>query len=237
MEWNTPDLARSIFSLVAKNNGFFKSAKQRDFLKKQMASFYCIHEFDSAEFVKGNYGVTIEEGQYMWVCEGEVRWAEYGNKSYRRVAFAFVLDQYGVVSKNKLHFKYYDNGNGSGVNAEKTEVGIWVRDTSVDLPVFVEFQPEEVVSQHVGSVGEFLETTVTVKSIRAVGQGYYGTTYQTRMVDADGNIIIYWGIMKDSSVLDREFKIRLRAKVKEHGEYKGINQTIVGYAKIKEVLE
>jgi len=237
MEWNTPDLARSIFSIVAKNNGFFKSAKQRDFLKKQMASFYCIHTFETAEFVQSNYGIPLKEDQYMWVCEGEVRWAEYGNKSYRRVAYAFVFDQYGVVSKNKLHFKYYDNGNGSGVNAPKTELNVWVRDEAVEKPVFVETVPQEFISNHVGSVGEFIETVVTVKSIRAVGQGYYGTTYQTRMVDEDHNIIIYWGIMKDSSVLDGEFKIRLRAKVKEHGEYKGVNQTIVGYAKIKEVIE
>lgn len=237
MEWNTPDLARSIFSLVAKNNGFFKSAKQRDFLFKQMASFYCLHTDDKAEFVRENYGINMLEGQSMWVCEGEVRWADYGYKSYRRVAFAFVFDKFGVVSKNKLHFIYHDGGRASGVNAKKTELGLWVRDESVAKPEFIEVLQSEIVSRHVGAVGEFIETVVTVKSIRAVGQGYYGTTYQTKMIDEDGNIIIYWGIMKDTSTLDGEFKIKLRAKVKEHGEYKGVNQTIVGYAKIKEVIQ
>lgn len=237
MEWDTPDLARSIFSLVAKNNGYFKSAKQRDFLKKQMTSYYCIHEYEKAEFVKGNYGVTIQEGQYMWVCEGHIRFADYGQRSVRRVAFAMVFDKYGVVSKNKLHFTYRDNGRSSGVNEAKTEVGLWIRDESIPLPELPEIEKQVIVSHHVGAVGEFIETVVTVKSIRAVGQGYYGTTYQTKMIDEDGNIIIYWGVMKDSSVLDGEFKIKLRAKVKEHGEYKGVNQTIVGYAKIKEVIQ
>jgi len=237
MEWNTPDLARSVFSLVAKNNGFFKSAKQRDFLKRQMAGLYCIHEFDQAEFVGQNFGLALQEGQFMWVCEGEVRWADYGQRSYRRVGYAFIIDKFGVVSKNKLHFSYSSDGRSSQVDGTKTESNLWVRDESIDKPVFIEVTAADSVSNHVGSVGEFLETVVTVKSIKAVGQGYYGTTYQTRMVDEDGNIIIYWGIMKDSSTLDGEFKIRLRAKVKEHGEYKGVNQTIVGYAKIKEVLE
>ena len=236
MEWNNPDLARSVFSLVAKNNGFFKSAKQRDFLQKQMANLYHVHTFDRAEFVKENYGIEIKEGQSMWVCEGETRWVDYGRRSYRRVAFAFVFDEIGFVSKNKLHFSYSSDGGSSGVNEKKTEVGIWVRDESITKPVFVEVDKQEIVSNHVGAVGEFIETVVTVKSIRAVGQGYYGTTYQTKMIDEEGNIIIYWGIMKDTSTQDGEFKIKLRAKVKEHGEYKGVNQTIVGYAKIKEVI-
>ena len=217
------DLARSIFGLV-KNNGFFKSAKQRDFLFKQMAGLYCLHTFDQAEFIKANYGIDLLEGQSMWVYEGE-----------SRVAYAFVFDKYGVVSKNKLHFTY-DTG-GSSVNAAKTEHNVWVRDESIPKPELVEVEKHVIVSNHIGAVGEFIELVVTVKSIRAVGQGYYGTTYQTKMVDEDGNIIIYWGIMKDSSVVDGEFKIKLCAKVKAHDEYKGVNQTIVGYAKIKEVIE
>lgn len=237
MEWDTPDLARSVFSLVSKNNGYFKSSKQRDFLKKQMAGLYHVHEFDRAEFVKGNYGISLKEGQSMWVCSGYTRFADYGQRSVRRVEYAFVFDEYGFVSKNKLHFIYRDNGRSSCVNGEKTEVNLWVRDESVPLPELPEIEKQAIVSNHVGAVGEFIETVVTVKSIRAVGQGYYGTMYQTKMIDEDGNIFIYWGVMKDSSPEEGEFKIKLRAKVKEHGEYKGVNQTIVGYAKIKEVIQ
>ena len=236
MEWDNPDLARSIFSLVAKNNGFFKSAKQRDFLIKQMVGWH-VHPYERADFVKEQFGVTLLEGQSMYIVSGYIRFAEYGQRSVRRVEFAMVFDKYGFVSKNKLHFSYSSDGRSSSVNGAKTEAGVWVRDPKVELPVFVEVEKQEIVSNHVGAVGEFIETVVTVKSIRAVGQGYYGTTYQTRMVDADGNIIIYWGVMKDTSVIDGEFKIKLRAKVKEHGEYKVVNQTIVGYAKIKEVIE
>lgn len=234
MEWNYPDIAMSVFSLIAKNNGFFKSAKQRDFLQKQISAIY-VH--DDSSLTEKHFNIKLQSGQKMWMCEGDVRWAEYGRKSFRRVAYALVFDQYGFVSKNKIHFNYSSDGGSSEPNPQKTELNIWVRDTSVDLPVFVENFIVQSPSEHVGAIGEWLETVVTVKSIRAVGQGYYGTTYQTKMVDDDGNIIIYWGVMKDSSVVDGEFKIKLRAKVKEHSEYKGLNQTIVGYAKIKEVIE
>jgi len=234
MEWNYPDLAISAFSLIAKNNGFFKSAKQRDFLQKQMAAVY-LHE-DTIQ-TETHFNIKLLPGQKMWMCEGEVRWAEYGRKSFRRVAFGLVFDQYGFVSKNKIHFNYSSDGGFSEPNRQKTELNLWVRDLSIALPVFEENILAKSESEHVGAVGEWLETVCTVKSIRAVGQGYYGTTYQTKMVDEDGNIIIYWGVMKDSSVIDGEFKIKLRAKVKEHGEYKGVNQTIVGYAKIKAVIQ
>lgn len=233
-QWNEcqVDMAKSIFSMIKTNNGFWKSDKQRSFITKQMESYFYIHE--AGESFTNNYGVEMVEGQQAWCLNGHIRWADYGRRSFREVTHLFVFDQYGIVAQYKLHRNYSSDGGYSSINPSKTEK-IWNRDESIEKPVLVVAETKST-REHLSAVGEWLETVVTVKSIRVVGESYYGPTYQTRMVDDLGNVIIYWGVMKNSYCGEEEFKIKLRAKVKEHGEYKGTKQTIVGYAKIKEVL-
>ena len=236
MQWNDcqTDLAKSVFSLIKYNNGFWKSYKQREFITKQMSSYYFVH--DDAMQIAKIYGVNVKEFQNAWCLEGEIRWADYGRRSYRRVGYLFTFDDYGLCAQYKLHYTYDDRSGSSSVNPLKSDL-VWSRNESLELPVFE--KPVAVsTSHHIGAVGEWLETEVTIKSIRCVGAGYYGNTYQTRMVDNNGNVIIYWGIMKETHCADDwNSKVFLRAKVKSHDEYKGVNQTIVGYAKIKQWID
>ena len=237
MQWNDcqADLAKSVFSLVKYNNGFWKSYKQREFIIKQMGLYYFVH--DEREQITSIFGVNVKESDRAWTLEGEIRWADYGRRSYRRVGYLFSFDEYGISAQYKLHYSYDDAHGSSCVNSTKTTL-VWSRNESLELPVFEKPVVQESVSHHVGAVGEWLETEVTIKSIRCVGAGYYGNTYQTRMVDNSGNVIIYWGVMKDTHCADEwNSKVFLRAKVKSHDEYKGVNQTIVGYAKIKQWID
>lgn len=237
MEWTDcqVDSAKSIFSLIKYNRGFWKSYKQREFIKKQMASYYFVH--DEPENVRNTYGVTMEEGQFAWCLEGTIRWADYGRRSYRRVGYLFVFDDFGVVAQYKLHFVYDDRYGSSSINVGRSEQ-VWSRDPDAELPVLEKPEPIVDPSQHLGTVGEWLETEVTIKGIRYVGEGYYGPTFKTTMVDETGNVVIYWGIMKDTHPDDcAGLKIMLRAKVKNHDEYKGTKQTIVGYAKVKKFID
>lgn len=236
MQWNDcqTDLAKAVFSLIKYNNGFWKSYKQREFIIKQMSSFYYVH--DEAAAVKKVYGISVKESNRTWCLEGEVRWADYGRRSYRRVGYLFAFDEFGITAQYKLHYFYDDASGSSSINPHKSEL-VWSRDESLELPV-LEKPAAVTASQHVGAVSEWLETEVTIKSIRCVGSNYYGSVYQTRMVDNSGNVIIYWGIMKETYVADDwNSKVFLRAKVKAHDEYKGTNQTIVGYAKIKQWID
>lgn len=234
-KWNDcqVDAAKSVFSLIKTNNGFWKSDKQRSFIMKQMQMYYLIHKFDESN--KLAFGVELLSNQQAWCLDGYIRWADYGRRSFREVTHMFVFDQYGIVAQYKLHRKYSSDGGSSSINSDKTEK-IWNRDESIEKPVLVVTDIQNT-SEHLGSVGEWLETAVTIKSIRSIGESYYGPTYQTRMVDDLGNMIIYWGVMKSTYCGEENIKIKLRAKIKEHSEYKGMKQTIVGYAKIKEVIE
>jgi hypothetical protein len=181
------------------------------------------------------FGVPLQPGQKVCILEGEVRWANYGRKSYRRVGYAFVFDDKGFVAKHRLHYYYADNGTFSAPAPLKTELNQWVRDESIPAPEFAP-PPKIEAGEWVGVVGEFFEAEVTVKSMRYIGPGPFGSIWQTKMVDDAGNTIIYWNTLKVDDVAQVDYKIRLRAKVKEHTEYKGVKQTVVGYAKIRDFL-
>lgn len=115
-------------------------------------------------------------------------------------------------------------------------------------------------SQHVGVVGQRIEVPVTVKRVgsfertpfRTYGRYDTETVWVLTFVDADGNQIIVkspgalYDLLGVSVAFDddeRGAKLRalegtpltLRGTVKEHGEYKGVKQTIVQRAKRVEV--
>lgn len=229
MNWNDcqQDLAKTAFTLVKYNNGFWKSYKQREFIKKQMGMYYFVHT--NAAETQNNFGIELLDGQFAWCLEGSIRFADYGYRSYRRVGIMFVCDDFGIVEQYKLHYSYSSDGRSSCVNTSKTEC-VWMRDEEQEKPVFEAPVVTQPSSKFLGMIGDWLETEVTIISIRAVGVGAYGTTYQTKMQDKEGNQILYWGIMKNSQ---ENTTVHLRAKVKALNEYKGVNQTVVGYAKIK----
>ena len=82
---------------------------------------------------------------------------------------------------------------------------------------------EEVVSKHIGSVGERMSFEVTVKGWSSYDT-QFGTSYIYRMVDVDGNAVVWFTSNCD---LDTDSTYTMMAKIKEHGEYNGVAQTVI----------
>lgn len=84
-------------------------------------------------------------------------------------------------------------------------------------------------SQFVGEVGERI--TVEIASTRLVwsGENYYGSSNLIEFVDKDGNVFTWF-----TSCPFKENATVVTGTIKEHKEYKGVNQTVLTRCKIKE---
>jgi hypothetical protein len=85
-------------------------------------------------------------------------------------------------------------------------------------------------SKHVGVVGEMINVTVGVLGVHD-GDSQWGVYYFHRLLDDAGNVFV-WRSTKER--LDVGSRYKLRAKIKEHGEYKGTLQTVLTRARVKE---
>ena len=79
-------------------------------------------------------------------------------------------------------------------------------------------------SQYFGEVKKRYEMEVTLDKL-IITEGYYGATFIHRFIDDAGNVFMWFG----SKELDAEKgdKIKIKATVKGHDEYKGTKQTVV----------
>ena len=83
--------------------------------------------------------------------------------------------------------------------------------------------------QHLGTVGQKITVTLTVKHI-VVMDGIYGTNYLHICEDADQNIVIYKG--KSDSFPLKDETATVIATVKEHGVRDGVKQTVIQRPKV-----
>lgn len=77
------------------------------------------------------------------------------------------------------------------------------------------------VSRHVGRVGDRCSFTVTVERVIVV-DGYYGTMHVNILRDEQGNVLVYRG-----NRWNQGETLTVKARVKEHGEFRGVKQTIL----------
>lgn len=87
---------------------------------------------------------------------------------------------------------------------------------------------EAQTSNHIGSVGDRIQ--IDVQSVKCLTSwennfGYYPTvTYLYKIVDQNGNVFTW----KTSNVLNEdEPPVTIKGTVKEHGEYRGVKQTVL----------
>ena len=78
-------------------------------------------------------------------------------------------------------------------------------------------------SRHVGKVGERLELDVTVLSVRAFDGSQWGTSYLTKLLDVEGNLLIWWA----SKEIEEGRAVRVKATVKRHEVRGGVQQTVI----------
>lgn len=88
---------------------------------------------------------------------------------------------------------------------------------------------EPNTSRFQGQPNDWLEKEVTIRQNVDV-ESRYGGSHMHIMEDADGNVYV-WNTASKNLPVDSKYMMKM--KVKEHQEYKGTQQTIVYYCKIK----
>ncbi len=247
--WNgtDKDIFMSLKGLVNKNNGVWKSTKQRWFVMNRLIS-----SADKDRDPKLNerfFGIKIEDGQILTTPEAIASWADYGSRSKIPVRYGFVVDDYGVV-------KFYKIGNkgnmssGASPDPSKTKLE-WERPKDADVQHLIPDPEEERKKKkqafmgklgvgsgkYVGEVGKRvdfgeveLELSKHMDSV-AVAYNVNYDKYWNIYKDADGNIIYHNGA---ASPLEKGEKKNMVASVKKHlVSKKGEKVTVVKIPKFK----
>jgi hypothetical protein len=242
------DAYRTLNSLVKYNQGLFKSVAQSKFVRSGKLIHLWLNgqpdvdQFDREVLASKNYGVSLSNGQIMIVVNAYMRWVGYGAKSFRPCAWAFVIDASGIVAKYKFKF-VGDMRKGTAIDPSKT-VKEFERDSSLVLPDFEAVEKAQALAteavnaakSYVGVIGErseFIAKVVSVKTFhgQSFGYGDSGLRTMTVLEDEAGNKLVYW-----NHVGSKGEKVRFKATVKAHSEYKGVKQTVLSRAKVLETF-
>lgn len=219
--------AKTMGGLVSKNNGFFKSINQSEFIAKRLRAMVTVEQ------AKTNFGIILTETQFIVEVNGMMRWADFGTKSQRMITTMFVCDSIGVVAKYKLHRNYSTCGRASVVDPSKTEL-LWIRPEDAVAPELVKIEKPVAVNEYIGEVGTKIEITgelMKVVTFERMKFGYYdsGVGYLAKIKTEQG-IVVYWGFPVDCKTKDditEGSKIKVRGTVKSHEEQKGFKQTVI----------
>ena len=226
LEWSEADkkVFMSLKGLVNKNNGVWKSRKQRWFVMNRL-----VGEGDSdrePELNEKFFGIKTGEGEILVTPEALAVWADYGARAKIPVRYGFVVDDIGVVS----FYKIGNKGNlrdGAGADPSKTKLE-WSRPDNVDASHLEkseeekkkEFKTKLGMSEgnFVGTEGErmnFGELTLTYKRFQddsTFGYNTHVSRYWHVYTDVDGNILYYTG--KEGPEVGA--KVLATATVKKH---------------------
>lgn len=86
-----------------------------------------------------------------------------------------------------------------------------------------EREAANAVSNYLGKVGDRITVKVKEATVITSWETVYGTTWLNKIVDENGNILIW----KSSSTAEFKSGDTIKATVKEHSEYNGTKQTVV----------
>lgn len=220
----------SFFSAM-KGDGFFKSIKQAEYLKKVAISHFgeLANHFEQMHKYRTTEEHTLTEDQWIFEISAMVRWADYGSKSCRSVEWYLICDDFGIVKAWKLARSYDTSGKSSCLNPKKAKL-IFQRAEGVEIPEHLVRKPVEVVekdvvvSNHVGEVGK--RSVMNLKLNKVLENfGYYGMSYTHLFEDEKGNKVTWFGSKKIEEKIG-EFA-EYKATVKEHSVYKEQKVTLI----------
>lgn len=83
-------------------------------------------------------------------------------------------------------------------------------------------------SQHIGKVGDRIQFDNLTVTLSIPLEGHYGTNYFMKFIDPNGNTIVWHSSSANFEVGQSVSGV---ATVKQHGEYKGVQQTVITRAK------
>lgn len=215
----------SFLGMMKRSNGFFKSAKQRDFLLK-VSKQENSHRTNLVEEYEKFFGVKLEQNEYPISMNGYYRWASYGSRSEIPTVLIFILDSHGV----KKYYKIGGHGNlriGWSPDPKKCKLA-WER-AAGELPVLEEAPKIEKSNKWLAQVGEKIEVTATIKRVRSFDApyGYRMVSYLTTLEDTAGNVIVVWKFLGEEGET-----VSFTGKVKELSVFKGRKQTVVTRTKV-----
>ena len=223
------DLFMSLKGLANKNSGFFKSAKQAQFLFKQYSErFNLCH---TPEQVTSMWGVPVAKDQITIDATAFTTWADYGSRGIIPVMYVFVLDKLGVVSL----YKVGGRGNlrdGWGPDPKKAKL-MWERAADAVCPW--EFPSPEAVaaapvktSNWLGLPGEKVEVLLKLVRVRDLGYGQFGQMVISVLETEAGDIVNVW---KSLGIQQGEV-VKMKGTIKTTDDYKGIKQTTLTRVKL-----
>lgn len=228
---NDGDVFMSLKGLVNKNQGFFKTVKQAQFLYKQYVAANTHTAADAVRF----YGVPLVEGQVLVTATAYTRWADYGVRSVVPVIFGFVLDREGVVALYKIR----GNGNlrdGWAPNPEKTTQE-WSRPADAVCPWSFPTPAEVAASQApeksndwLGFPGDKVEVELQFVRCRDLGFSRFGQMFISVFEDVKGNVVNIWKHFD----LATGATVKVKGTIKSTDEYKGRRQTTL--IRVKEMV-
>ena len=116
--------------------------------------------------------------------------------------------------------------------AEKNSLGFWVdgfvADIVEELKAEASKNPDEVPSEYIGNVGDKIETELVLEKV----SGFYSTYGYTYVYCfKKGNDVVVWKTQKGLE-LEKGGKVKIKATIKEHDEYNGVEQTYITRAKV-----
>jgi hypothetical protein len=159
---------------------------------------------------------ATQKKQAAWLAADETR--------------ADLIEVIGVLAYDKGGFwasmkEAYDNWGGLTAGQEAAVR----RSLDQDAARKDERKAADAGSQHVGTVGERRDWTLTLQG-RAQYESDFGVVHVHIFKDADGNVVIY----KGSSYLEGERgdTVTLKATVKAHADRDGVAQTMLSRPKV-----
>jgi len=252
LEWGNgtdKDIFMSLKGMVNKNNGVWKSTKQRWFVMNKLVGEY--DKQKDRRQAKDFFGVDInpDDGETLVYVEATARWAEYGARSMIPVRYGFVVDDYGV----KRFYKIGNKGNmrdGAQPDPSKTKLD-WTRPDNADVEHLIPDPEEEDrkrkkkfmgkmgigSGKYIGEEGKRLEigeVELAFKKHMDSVQVAYNVNYDKYWnvyKDSAGNVIYHNG---KESPLEKGEKAIMTATVKKHLVSKnGEKVTVVKIPKFK----
>jgi len=91
-----------------------------------------------------------------------------------------------------------------------------------------ELEAKRSKSSHVGQAGDRIDITATITVVKAV-DGFYGISYFTILENSKGDVFKYVG---SAELGEKGQTITMKATVKDHTEYDGVDQTVINRPKL-----
>jgi len=208
----------------------WKSATQaRDYggIATASAAIDCMMERDQTkvkdEAKPTDADAALAEAALAWIHAADAEW--YADNQYR-------TNLYYLAQREFLGFR--DLGLIASLIPTYTKA----------MQIELEQKKARAESHHIGEVGKRGTWTMTCTRIHETDGGQFGPTYITSFIEGDGNRVVWFASAAPRYLVDgcceayveQGDVVEIKATVKEHGEYKGIPQTIITRAKILRIL-